>query len=69
MDNEDRDRLKTVEIDVKYIRKTLDSLNCIQHHDDIESLKQTQKNIRRGTWATLVALISTGLTYLVKGTY
>ena len=66
MNKEDRERLVRVEEGVKHMKKKIDSLCTL--HDDTQSLKQTQKNLRRGGWATFVALITASLTYLIKGT-
>jgi hypothetical protein len=65
MDTIDRERLVRVEESVKYIKLKVDTLCSV--NDDVRSLKQTQKNIRRGVWATFLALITTGITYIVKG--
>lgn len=64
MEQKDRERLVRVEEGVKYLKEKLDSLCSV--HDDVESLKGTQKNIRRGVWVTFVALITTGITFLLK---
>ena len=65
MNNEDRERLVRVEEGVKHMKKKIDSICTL--HDDVESLKQTQKNPRRGTWVTFVTLITASLTYLIGG--
>jgi len=65
MNTEDRERLVRVEESNKYIKAKIDSLCTL--HDDVQSLKQTQKNLRRGVWTTVVALITGSLTYLIGG--
>jgi len=65
MNNDDRERLVRLETGVLYLVKKVDILSL--DHDDVVSLKQTQKNIRRGVWATVVGCISTGITYLIRG--
>jgi len=65
MDSEDRERLVRVEEGVKHMKKKIDSLCTL--HDDVQSLKQTQKNLRRGVWVTITGLITASLTYFMKG--
>jgi len=67
MSPEDRERLVRVEEGVLYLKKKVDTLPCTESQKDLESLKQTQRNIRRGVWGTCMALITAGITYLIKG--
>jgi hypothetical protein len=64
MEKADIERLARVEVGVNNLIKTVDAhvaadcnkLGCLLH-DDVESLKNTQKTARRITWsATLVGL-------------
>jgi len=60
MDDKDRERLVRVEQGINYMKKKVDTI-CILH-DDVESLKRTQKNVRKTFWIVFVAIITAGTT-------
>lgn len=74
MDKESVERLVRVEESQKtlitlfkeYMEKPCAERGC-SHHDDVMSLRNTQKNIRRVSWAGVLAIVTTGITYLFKG--
>jgi len=72
MEKDDRERLVRVEVGVTTLIETVKEhlkagcLNC-DLHDDVVSLKTTQKTARRITWTSLVVLLGVVGRYLVKG--
>ena len=74
MQKEDRERLVRVEVGVialteavkEHIKADCDMLGC-KLHDDVVSLKQTQKSAQRITWTSLVVMLGVILRYIWKG--
>lgn len=74
MQKEDRERLVRVEMGVlalteavkEHIKADCDMLGC-KLHDDVESLKQTQKSARRVSWSGILVGLGLVLRYIWKG--
>ena len=74
MEKEDRERLVRVEMGItslietvkEHIKADCDMLGC-KLHDDVVSLKQTQKTTRRLIWTGIVVMLGVGLRYLWQG--
>ncbi len=74
MEKADVERLVRVEVGVNslvesfkaHIEADCDKLGCVLH-DDVLSLKQTQKSARKITWTGVVVGVGVGLRYLLKG--
>jgi len=73
MEQIDRERLVRVELTLvnltelftDYTKKSCSERGCT-HHDDVVSLKGTQKNIRKVSWTFITGLIMAGVGYLAS---
>ena len=76
MEPQDRERLVRVEEGVKHMTTLLEghinsdcnTLGCALQ-EDVVNLKQTQKTIRRVSWATILVALGVGIRQLTKGIF
>jgi len=71
MNNEDRERLVRVEMGVENLTDLVTThintpCSPCDLHDDVESLKQTQKNARRLTWGAMLTLVGVWIREVFK---
>jgi len=73
MNIEDRDRLLRVEIGIDNISKLLGDYikkPCIERgcelHDDVQSLKESQKRLQKGAWFFFTAILSAIIALIFK---
>lgn len=74
MEKEDRERLVRVEVGIttlteavtKHMEADCDKLGCVLH-DDVVSLKATQKTASRLSWTAIVGVVGLVLRYAWKG--
>ena len=76
MEKEDRERLVRVEVGITtltglvkdHIKADCDALGCVLH-DDVVSLKQTQKTARRVSWSGILVGLGLVLREVWKGVF